>query len=258
MKFAQAFNEKMFDDLDIDIQKIYNNNTDKLYKFILIDDNFYIIKVIEKAQLDKDKPEITFNKFHSSQIEIEKDIKSFKGIIYIYTENKKKNSDVHDFFKKIEKSLFKGKYFPKIIIGDNSEIQNFSNKFHEKKNKIKDMKCLVPDADINISLQKGVKALIFMGNIYEKYQNFLTTNEIKENNIPNAIKNSKINILKCEKCNNILEISMDNNSDDIILNCNHCQMKLKFDIINFEKFSANINCYDCRKQINEKKSLLLF
>ena len=106
MKFAQAFNEKMFDDLDIDIQKIYNNNTDKLYKFILIDDNFYIIKVIEKAQLDKDKPEITFNKFHSSQIEIEKDIKSFKGIIYIYTENKKKNSDVHDFFKKIEKSLF--------------------------------------------------------------------------------------------------------------------------------------------------------
>ena len=178
MKFAQAFNEKMFDDLDIDIQKIYNNNTDKLYKFILIDDNFYIIKVIEKAQLDKDKPEITFNKFHSSQIEIEKDIKSFKGIIYIYTENKKKNSDVHDFFKKIEKSLFKGKYFPKIIIGDNSEIQNFLNKFHEKKNKIKDMKCLVPDADINISLQKGVKALIFMGNIYEKYQNFLTTNEI--------------------------------------------------------------------------------
>ena len=256
MKSCQTFNTFNFDNLNIS-EETNNKSFDKLYKFILIDnnENINIIKAIEKSQLNKDKHEIIFNQFQSSQNELEKNIKSFKGIIYIYSENKKGNLDAYEIFKKIEKSLFKGKYFPKIIIGDKSDIQNFLIKFHSKKNKIKDMKHLVPDADINIELRKGVEALIIMGNIYEKYQNFLMMNQINENNILNKIKNSRLNILKCKNCNKIYEISLDNNSNDIILNCNHCQFNLKLDINNFEKISTNIYCYECRKQLYENKSL---
>ena len=256
MKFCQTFNKEIFDFVDINYEIIDNNITDKLYKFIFIDDmgNIHMIKAIEKAKTNKDKSGIIFNKFKSSQTEIEKNIKNFNGIIYLYLEEEKKNINIFEYFRKIEKSLFKEKYFPKIIIGDKADIQKFLIKYQEKKNKIRDMRILVPEPDLNITLKKGVEEIILMKKIYEKYFNFIMINVFNEKNIISSIYKSRINIMKCKICNEIYEISINNNSNDIILLCDNCHFKKIFDINNLEEFISRIKCSECKKEIYENNS----
>ena len=250
-----AKNFEGFEFLDFNKNNSLKLITDKLYKLILIDDhgNISIIKAIEKAS-NINKGGIVFNIFNSNKKEIERNFKLFNGIIIVYNSIEKELfSNLYEYFYKIEKNLIKGKFFLKIIIGDKQDCLNTLNiKDKKNLNKIKNIKFLQPEADTNVTIKKAVEEIIKIKNIQESYENFMNKNIINEKLIINTFNKSKINILKCLNCNQPYEISLINNSNNIIIYCNICEFKLKFDITDFDTFINNINCFECKKKIFEK------
>ena len=256
MKRAKTYIDGAFEILDLISDNSPKHMTDKLYKLILIDNygNISTIKAIKKAS-NKNKREIVFNIFTSNKKEIEKNIKLFNGIIIIYNSfDKEFFSNLYEFIHKIEKNLIKDKFFPKIIIGDKQDYLNslnMKNKDRKYLNKIKNIKFIEPVGESNGTIKKAVEEIIKIKNIQDKYDNYINDNIINEKYIINKFNKSKINLLKCSNCNQPYEISIINNANFIDIYCNKCDFKSKFDIMDFDKFINDKNCFECRKKIME-------
>ena len=233
---------------------------DKLYKYILIDShgNINMIKAIENFS-NNNNGKILFNIFETNKNELEKNIKLYNGMIFVYNSREKAFfSDLYEYFQKIEKNLIKEKYFPKIIIGDKQDYLNSYNiniKDKKSSNQIKNIKFIEPTSDINIAIKKAVEEIIKIKKIQEAYDNFINSNSINDKTIISTFIKSKINILKCFHCNQIYEISLINNSKNIKIYCRKCDFTLDFDIMDFDKFIDDLNCLECRKKISENNQI---
>ena len=273
MKGCITFKENIDDFEEIDVRNINPTKTfcDKFYKIILLDNfgNFRVIKAIEKREklnLNGQNEIIVNSKIGQnsptiSRKEIEKNIKIYNGIIisFDFIDKEKKINSVLEFINKIDKNYLKGKYFPKILLGDKCEFFNFinNNKSKEKKvlDKIRNIKFLDSEEDTNISIKKAVEEIIKMKETYIDYSLFIKRNAINERNFINRMNKSKLKLMKCYKCNKIFEITIDNYSNLIHFDCKECNNKIKFDILEFGNLTRYLNCYECKADINENSSI---
>ena len=260
MKNSITYNIGEFTVLDPNKDDSLKPLTDKLYKYIFIDSHGKIsmIKAIEKYS-NNNNGEILFNKFETNKNELEKNIKVFNGMIIVY--NSIENEiflNLYEYFQKIEKNLIKEKYFPKIIIGDKQDyINSFNINLKDKKNsnKLKNIKFIEPSLDTNETIKKAVEEIIKIKKIKEAYDHFINRNVINDKCIINTFIKSKINLLKCFNCNQIYEISIINNSKNIKIYCSKCDFTLNVDIMDFDKFINDINCFECRRKKSENNQI---
>lgn len=141
--------ERKYSIEDINIENIFSDKNNNIYKFILIDTsaNFFIIKAINQIifmeeEIEKDK--INIEIFPINKKQVEKYILLIDGIILTYSSKDKEIiNNIMDFIYKINKKIKKEKFFPKIILGDKKSFQNYINniKNTDKKefNKIKNI-----------------------------------------------------------------------------------------------------------------------
>ena len=240
-------------------EEVLINVKENSYKFLLIDANekFFMIKKLyennltEKIQINKNNIEI----FTISEKEIDRNnhLKIFDGIIFIYNQEEKTNLYfIINYIFKIEKKIKNKKCLPKIIIGNSIEFQNSlqKSKIKEKNifNELKYIKYIEPNLELFINITEAIRLFINMKKINDNHNKFMKVNEIDEKQIINNISKSKINLMKCIKCNLIYNISISEFSNSIIFYCNNCKSEEKFELLNFEK---SFRCYECKNQITE-------
>lgn len=234
------------------------NNNDKIYRFILIDNggNIFLIKAFSKNKINiKYKIEL-----EQSMIEI-KDIEnnfgSISGVISIYIVSNRKTLDkIVDCFQKIEIILKKEKIqtlFPKFILGNQKVFKNSIKKEKEKdKNNImNNIIYLEGTEDSNICINMAIDAYIKLKKENDIFEKFIADNKINEKQIINNLNKSKINLIKCLKCQQIYELSFDQLSSSVLLYCRNCKSEKKLDIFSFEKLIKDIKCNVCKKNINQ-------
>ena len=240
-------------------EEVLINVEEDSYKFLLIDANekFFMIKKLyknkltEKIQINKNNIEI----FTISEKEIDRNnhLKIFDGIIFIYKQEEKANLNfIINYIFKIEKKIKNKKCLPKVIIGNSIKFQNSlqNSKIKEKNyfNELKYIKYIEPNPELFINITEAITLFINMKKINDNHNKFLEVNEIDEKQIMNNFSKSKINLMKCSKCNLIYNISISEFSNSIIFHCKNCKTEEKFELLNFEK---SFLCNECKKQITE-------
>lgn len=235
------------------------NRNDKIYRFILIDNagNIFLIKISSKNKI-KTKYKIELEKSMIEIQDIENNISSINGVISIYIISNKKTLDkIIDCFKKIEILLKKVKiqtYFPKFILGNQKAFKNSIKKEKEKdkdKNNImNNIIYLEGTEDSNFCINMAIDAYIKLKKENEIFENFMIENKFNEKQYINNINKSKINTIKCLKCQQIYELSFDQLSSSVLLFCKNCKSEKKLDIFNFEKLIKEIKCMLCNKSIS--------
>ena len=198
--------------------------------------------------------EIKYNINITNKKEIDKNIKLMNGIIYIYNIKQKEIfNNTFDYILKINKSLEKKIFFPTIILGDINEFKENINKKH-KFEKIKNIRFITPECNINNSIKKAIEEFIKMKDIKEINDTFINHNQINEKQILNNLSKLEINLLKCLNCNQIYEILIDPHYNLIQIYCNKCKLKKEFDILDFD-FSKSRKCSKCKKNLIETNSI---
>ena len=233
------------------------NNNDKKYRFILIDNagNIFLIRAFLKNKLNK-KYKIELEKSMIEIKDIENIISSISGIISIYIVSNKKALDIIvDYFQKVEILLKKEKVktiFPKFILGNQKAFKNSikKEKDKDKNNIMNNIIYLEGTEDSNICINMAIDAYIKLIKENEIFENFITDNKINEKQIINNLNKSKINLIKCLKCQQIYEISFDQLSSSVLLYCRNCKSEKKLDIFSFEKLIKEIKCNLCKKNLN--------
>ena len=234
----------------------------KPYKFIYLNSEgkINIIEAFNYSNYNGKKENKNYNNKIELQMritnkkEIDNDIKLMNGIIYIYNiKEKEKFNKILDYILKVNKSFGKNNFFPKIIIGDREEFKNNINK-KDKFEKIKYIRFIKPEDNINNSINVAIEEFIKMKHIKEINDTFIKNNQINEKQILNNLSKVDINLLKCLKCNQIYKILIDPFYKRIHIYCNKCNFKKEFDILDFENFSKVRNCSVCQKIIDESNS----
>jgi WD40 repeat protein len=230
---------------------------DAIYNFILKDNTsnqLMLFKTTMNKNIDNKQKEDNTNKIMKIESKIidkkffEKNINFIDGIIFTYNSQEQNNyENTIKFILEIEEKKPKGKFLPKIVLG---EITNFQNLLTKEK------RCIVSDiffikSETNLNINVAIQALIQMRTIDMNYQKFKSENKINEKQIINSLSKLKTNVMKCLDCNSILKINMNQFSNSIYLNCNKCNINEKFDICDFFKLKRKIKCKVCEKEINE-------
>ena len=230
---------------------------DAIYNFILKDNTsnqLMLFKTTMNKNIDNKQKGDNTNKIMKIESKIidkkffEKNINFIDGIIFTYNSQEQNNyENTIKFILEIEEKKPKGKFLPKIVLG---EITNFQNLLTKEK------RCIVSDiffikSETNLNINVAIQALIQMRTIDMNYQKFKSENKINEKQIINSLSKLKTNVMKCLDCNSILKINMNQFSNSIYLNCNKCNINEKFDICDFYKLKRKIKCKVCEKEINE-------
>ena len=230
---------------------------DAIYNFILKDNTsnqLMLFKTTMNKNIDNKQKGDNTNKIMKIESKIidkkffEKNINFIDGIIFTYNSQEQNNyENTIKFILEIEEKKPKGKFLPKIVLG---EISNFQNLLTKEK------RCIVSDiffikSETNLNINVAIQALIQMRTIDMNYQKFKSENKINEKQIINSLSKLKTNVMKCLDCNSILKINMNQFSNSIYLNCNKCNINEKFDICDFYKLKRKIKCKVCEKEINE-------
>ena len=243
----------------------------KKYRFLLLgseSEGLFVIKASYKNFEENIKRNtITYDNENQINIElspieqneIDKSI-LFDGIIFIYNlqGNKVLGNTIEKMIKidKAFKKIYPNIFFPKVILGNISDVLTYINKkYFKKENIIKKRSIfLIKDSSINqIGISYAVNHLIKMHQINKNYKNYIHQNKINEKEFINSLNKNKINLLKCLKCNQILEISLDKISKSIYLYCNKCNIEKKCSFLEFRNIRQEylINCNECKKIIYE-------
>ena len=229
---------------------------DSFYNFILKDNtsnHLMLFKVsMNKNEDIRQKGDSTNNmKIEPIKIDkkfFDKNINLFDGIIFTYNSQEKDNyENTMKLILEIEKKKSKGKFLPKIILGEVSNFEFLLTK--EKRCNAREIFLIKSDTNLNVNI--AIKALIQMKTSNASYQKFKSDNKINEKQIINSLSKLKTNVMKCLDCNKILKIIMNQFSDSIDLICDECNLNRKFDICNFCVFKKKIKCQICDKEINE-------
>ena len=254
MTNEEKVTDNNFEFEDINKEDIINI-IDKPYKFIYLDfkGNISMINAFDLTKYNKEKYSNSNKKFQIevniiNKKDVDRNIKLIDGIIYIFNNEEEKEIiiDIIDYIQKVEKDCSNKTFFPIFILGDKKEFQNFLN--INNIDKIKNIQFLKPMHDINKTINLTLDEFIKIKKIVEKYEIFLKENEINEKDYINTISNKKINILKCIICHEVLDISIDTFSKLCEIKCDKCKYIKKLDILNFENFEKNMDCFECKKQ----------
>ena len=240
----------------------------KSFQFIYLENienrNLFTVK----AFLGLNKRNVSIEKPKKVNIDLsflnEKEIKLIDGIIFINNIQKKEelNKDI-DFILNIEKKIKKtcsDKFCPIIMKGNKSEIINYLNNKNYKKEEIfekMNIQNMEDSSKKNIDFLDSIKELIKMIEINFKYHNFLINNNITENQYAKTLCDTSLHLLKCAKCNEIPEISIDRFSHSIYLFCNKCNTEKKYAFNEYDTIKNKILlCSTCKKEINKKIQLI--
>ena len=240
-----------------------------IYNFILINfENISIIKANFPIELEneknkdknKDKIEnkITYEETNINKNDIEKQLKSIDGIIFIYKFQKNEylfNSI--DYIYNIDKKIKKERLLQKIIIGNKLDTLASINKNKIKKhfNKIKNIKFLESSSNEKNDIISALEELIKIQKLDNEYEKFINMNKINEKLIINTFAKSKLNLAKCPDCNELYDILVDNYSNSVIFSCKKCKLKEKqIDFFEYENYKNTTKCYECNKDININSS----
>ena len=248
------------------IQRINEQNM-KSFQFIYFENIGIRYLYIVKAFLGLKKRNISIEKPKKVKIDLsflnEKEIKLIDGILFINNIQKKEvlNKDI-DFILNIEKKIKKiniDKFCPIIMKGNKNKIINYLTINNYKKEDISknmNIQNMEDSSKKNIEFLDSIKDLIKMIEINFKYQNFLIYNKITENQYAKTLCDTSLYLLKCAKCNEIPEITIDRYSYSIYLFCNKCNTEKKYAFNEYEKIKNKIlMCFDCKKEINKKNSV---
>ena len=247
--------------------KRINQKILKSFQFIYFENigirNLYIVK----AYLGINKRNVSIEKPKKVKIDLtflnEKEINLIDGILFINNIQKKEelSKDI-DFILYIEKKIKKlnsDKFCPIIMKGNKSKIINYLNNINYKIEDISknmNIQNIEGSSKENIDFLDSIKELIKMVEINFKYQNFLINNNITENQYAKSLCDTSLHLLKCAKCNEIPEISIDRYSYSIYLFCNKCNTEKKYDFNEYDKIKNKILlCSVCKKDINKKNSV---
>jgi len=251
----------------MDYGKIKNINQQnmKSFRFIYLENIGNRKLFIVEALLGLNKGNISIEKPKKVKIDSlnDKEIKIIDGILLINNIQKKEElyKDI-DFILNIEKKIKKinsDKFCPIIMKGNKSEIVNYLNIHNYKKEDIsKNMNIQEAEGSSKKSIDvfDSIKGLIKMIEINFQYQNFLINNKINEKQYTKTLCNTSINLLRCSKCNQIPEISIDRYSYSIYLFCNKCNTEKKYELNDYQMIKNKLlMCSVCKKEINKKSSV---
>ena len=151
------------------------------------------------------------------------------GIIFIYNAN---NNDVLNniinYIHKIDKKLKKEKILPKIILGNKKDILNCLGEKEKKTfNNFKKSIFIENSANQKNGITLALEEFVKIKKLYDKYENFVNKNKINDKQTINYFSKSKLNIVKCLKCNQIFKISINDYSNYVYLYCPKCNLEKK-------------------------------
>jgi hypothetical protein len=247
-------------------------NNKNVYHFLLLgqdeSEDLFMIKAQESKEENeqtKNEDEENENSKYKTQLcyikkqDINKYLQSLDGII-IFSDNnirEQRLTDIIEYVKNISKNitnLFPRKYFPKIILGNKSKyIEAFGKgNLKEGENICKNLDIIFAEYSTkrSIGISFGIDLLLKRINISKKYDNYIYENRINEKQVVNVLGKTEVNLLKCLKCREILEMSIDKYSNSIQLICKNCNLENKYNFFDYEKLKKenNIKCNDCKKQ----------
>ena len=254
-------------DKDID-NNLSKERTLKSYQFLCLEDKelkkYCIIKAFAETPKDnKINDKLNKIKVESSVInkeELNKYLTLLDGIIVINVQNNSEKlnsilSNIPELDKQYQK-LNPQKFFPKYIVGNKLAIINYLRSANYKEEDIANNFHIVDSSSIkNIDIYNTVEELIRMKQINENYKKFLLDIKSDEKGFINSLSESSTNLLKCFKCNQIPQISMDKYLNSIYLICNKCNLEKKYGLKEYESIKKKhlIKCSECKKEITKKK-----
>ena len=247
-----------------------NGNNLKSYQFLYLEDKeikkYCIIKAyIEISKDNKNNINDKLNKIkvESSFInkeEINKYLSLLDGIILIcFQNNTEKNYNILNTITELEQLYRKSnpqKYFPKYVMGNKLEIIKYLREANFKEEDIINNFHIVDSSLMNnIDMYNTVEELIKIKQINDNYQIFLSDIKFDVKGFINSLSESNTNLLKCFKCNQIPQISMDKFLNSIYLICNKCNLEKKYGLKEYENIKKKhlIKCFVCKKEIKKKK-----
>lgn len=189
-----------------------------------------------------------------------KNYKSINGVIFVYSlKDKNSFSSLQKYIEIIEKDT-KGVLLPKVILGTMKDLESLARdvSYEEAKklSKLKDINFFEISGNDSNDIIKIIKNLIKMQKIYNKYKNFIFLNKINEKQFISSIKKNKLSLTKCENCNKLYDIYVDQYSHCISLYCKKCRTYEYYTYNEYEKLkNKSLKCYECKKEKNEKSSI---
>ena len=189
-----------------------------------------------------------------------KNYKSISGVIFVYSiKNKNSFFALSKYIDIIEKET-KGILLPKIILGTMKDQESYARdvNYEDAKNFCKSKEINFDEISSNESnkLIGIIKNLIKIQKIYNKYKTFIYQNKINEKQYISNIKKNKLSLTKCENCNKLYNIYVDQYSQCISLYCKKCQTYEDYTYNDYEKLkNKSLQCYECKREKGEKNSI---
>ena len=189
-----------------------------------------------------------------------KNYKSINGVIFVYSiKDKNSFSDLSKYIDIIEKET-KGRLLPKVILGTMKDQESLARNvsYEEGKTfcKSKEINFYEISSNESKELIKIIKNLIKIEKIYTKYKNFIFQSKINEKQFISSIKKNKLSLTKCENCNKLYNIYVDQYSHCISLYCKKCRTYENYTYNDYEKLkNKSLKCYECKKEKSEKNSI---
>lgn len=210
----------------------------------------------QKISIEKDTNSVEFILYDN----FNKNYKSINGIIFVYSLKDKNSFLVLSKFIDIIEKEAKGILLPKVILGTMKDQQKLArNVEYEEAYKFcksKDINFYEISSKNRAELMEIIKNLIKIQKIYSKYKNFINQNKINEKQFINSIKKNKISLTRCENCNKLYTIYVDQYSHCISLYCKKCRTYEYKTYNEYEQLkNKSLKCYECQKEKSEKSSI---
>ena len=242
----------------------------KSYQFLYLEDKEIKKYCIIKAFIEtpKDNKSNINDKLNKIKIEtsiinkedMDKYLSLLDGIILInFQNNTEKLNNILNSIIELDKLFTKSnpqKFCPKYIVGNKVEIIKYLRGINFKEEDIINNFHIVDSSSMkNIDMYNTVEELIKIKEINDNYQKFLSDIKFDVKGFINSLSESNTNLLKCFKCNQIPQISMDKYLNSIYLICNKCNLEKKYGLKEYENIKKKhlIKCVVCKKEINKKK-----
>ena len=188
-------------------------------------------------------------------------LNSINGIIFVYTIKDKKTLEfLKKYIEMIQKET-KGRFLPKIIFGNMCDLDFPLRQVTTEEGKIFSDEYGMNFYEVTYknldTIITPIKDLIKIYEIYLNYKNFIIQKKFNEKQFISNIKKNKISLTKCQNCNTIYNIFVDQYSHCISLYCNKCKLEEDYNFSQYEKLkkSSNIICFECKKNKAERTSM---
>lgn len=249
---SKESNLKSYQFLYLEDREIKKYSIIKAYIEIPKDNNSYINDKINKIKIES----TPINKE-----ELNKYLSLLNGVILFNTQTNSEQlyktlSSIIELNKQYTK-LNPNIFFPNYIVGNKLEIIKYLRSADFKEEDMMNKFHIVDSSSTmkNLDMYNTAEELIRMKQINDNYKKFLNDTKLDLKGFINSISESPTNLLKCFKCNQIPQISIDKYLNSIYLICSKCNLEKKYGFKEYENIKKKhlIKCSNCNKEITKKK-----